>query len=115
MFAVLISLMIFVVILILVLVYHLLIWSVGYDVNRVWVSPFECGFLGSVLTENVFSYTYFVLLVFFVIFDLEVSLLLNLPYQGILFKNFGFYLFFLVLLSIGYGVELGSGYVSWNY
>nr|YP_009533204.1 NADH dehydrogenase subunit 3 [Cyathocotyle prussica]AYH51389.1 NADH dehydrogenase subunit 3 [Cyathocotyle prussica] len=115
MFGVIVSLIVFMLILVLVLLYHLLLWGPVIDAGRVWVSPFECGFLGSVLTENVFSYTYFVLLVFFVIFDLEVSLLLNLPYQGILFKNFGFYLFFLVIMGLGYGLELGSGYVSWNY
>lgn len=65
--------------------------------------------------ENYFRYTYFVLLVFFVVFDLEVSLLLNMPYQGLLFKNFAYYIFFLVLLSVGFAVEINKGYVEWAY
>ena len=119
MFGVLSSLVLFFLVFFLVLVYHLFFWKIlfsgGQDVGRVWVSPFECGFLGQVLTENVFRYTYFILLVFFVIFDLEVSLLLNMPYEGMLFKKFGFYFFFLVLLVRGYAFELSKGYVSWNY
>nr|AUC63454.1 NADH dehydrogenase subunit 3 [Diplostomum pseudospathaceum] len=102
----------------LVLFYHLYNWNFGsssLDSGRVWISPFECGFLGNVLVENVFSYTYFVLLVFFVIFDLEISLLINIPYEGQLFKNFSFYYFFVFILVLGYTLEVSKGYVSWNY
>lgn len=79
------------------------------------MSTFECGFLSQRLVENYFSYTYFILLVFFVIFDLEISLLLNMPLQGLLFKNLSYYLFFLFLLSVGFGVEVNKGYVEWGY
>lgn len=82
---------------------------------RVWVSPFECGFLSQRLVENYFSYTYFVLLVFFVIFDLEISLLLNIPFQGVLFKKFLYYAFFMVLVSLGFFFEVKKGYVIWSY
>nr|AYH51398.1 NADH dehydrogenase subunit 3 [Hysteromorpha triloba] len=106
------------VVLVLVLVYHLYCWNTGFSgagLDRVWVSPFECGFLGNLLVENVFSYTYFILLVFFVVFDLEVSLLINIPYQGVLFKNFLYYYFFIFILVSGYTMEVSKGYVSWNY
>nr|QYC97741.1 NADH dehydrogenase subunit 3 [Diplostomoidea sp. MSB para 30071] len=109
-------LMLFIVLL--VFLYHLHCWNaVASDqgFGRVWVSPFECGFLGNVLVENVFSYTYFVLLVFFVVFDLEVSLLINIPYQGVMFKNFLFFFIFLFFLVVGYMFEVSKGYVSWNY
>jgi NADH:ubiquinone oxidoreductase subunit 3 (subunit A) len=79
------------------------------------VRRFECGFLSQRLVEKYFSYTYFVLLVFFVIFDLEVSLLLNMPLQGMLYKNLSYYLFFLILLSVGFFVEINKGYVEWSY
>ncbi|PWS21451.1 hypothetical protein DKP78_23505, partial [Enterococcus faecium] len=49
-------------------------------VGRSWLSCFECGFLSGRIVECYFSYTYFILLVFFVVFDLEVSLLLNIPF-----------------------------------
>lgn len=64
------------------------------------------------VTENYFSHTYFVLLVFFVVFDLEVSLLLKMPLQGVLYKNLGFYVLFLCLLAVGFGVEIYKGYAE---
>lgn len=79
------------------------------------MSRFECGFLSERLVENYFSYTYFVLLVFFVVFDLEISLLLNMPLEGTLFKNLSFYCFFILLLSFGFGFEIRKGYVEWVY
>nr|AYH51368.1 NADH dehydrogenase subunit 3 [Cardiocephaloides medioconiger] len=106
------------IVLFLVFFYHLYCWNFSrsfVEFGRVWVSPFECGFLGNVLVENVFSYTYFVLLVFFVVFDLEISLLVNIPYEGVLFKNFLFYYFFIFVLVVGYTFEVTKGYVSWNY
>lgn len=100
----------------LVIVFHLSIWNItvegAYDSLRTWVSPFECGFVSGGVVENYFSYTYFVLLVFFVVFDLEVSLLLNMPLQGVLFKNLRYYFFFLSLLRIGFLIEVGKGYVE---
>nr|AYH51420.1 NADH dehydrogenase subunit 3 [Tylodelphys immer] len=106
------------VLLLLIGFYHLYCWNFdvsSFEIGRVWVSPFECGFLGNILVENVFSYTYFVLLVFFVIFDLEISLLINIPCQGELFKNFFYYYLFITILVLGYTMEVGKGYVSWNY
>nr|QSV08837.1 NADH dehydrogenase subunit 3 [Taenia hydatigena]QSV08849.1 NADH dehydrogenase subunit 3 [Taenia hydatigena]QSV08861.1 NADH dehydrogenase subunit 3 [Taenia hydatigena]QSV08873.1 NADH dehydrogenase subunit 3 [Taenia hydatigena]QSV08885.1 NADH dehydrogenase subunit 3 [Taenia hydatigena] len=80
-----------------------------------WGSVYECGFFSSVLNLNCFSFTYFFLLVMFVVFDLEISLLLNMFGQGLLFYNFFYYYFFLVILFLGFIVELFSGYVRWLY
>lgn len=88
-------------------------WFSGVGL-RSWVSSFECGFVSSPVVENYFSSTYFILLVFFVVFDLEVSLLLNLPLQGVLYKNFFCYSFFLFLLFVGFGFEVFKGYVDWR-
>lgn len=96
-----------------IVIYHSFMWRfINSLVSRVWVSSFECGFLSGRIAENVFSYTYFILLVFFVIFDLEVSLLLKIPYQGVLYRKFIFYFVFLLILSIGYFVEVSKGYAS---
>lgn len=89
-------------------------WVV-YDGVRSWSGSFECGFCRGRLVENYFSFTYFGFLVFFVIFDLEVSLLLGLPFQGVLYKNLVPFFFFLSLLSLGFSVEVLKGYVSWSY
>nr|AYH51410.1 NADH dehydrogenase subunit 3 [Posthodiplostomum centrarchi] len=101
-----------------ILVYHLYYWNFGvmsFEDTRVWISPYECGFLGTSVVENVFSYTYFILMVFFVVFDLEISLLINVPFQGVMYSNFFFYVCFIVLLALSYFVEVEKGYVSWNY
>nr|QXU59592.1 NADH dehydrogenase subunit 3 [Schistocephalus pungitii] len=80
-----------------------------------WGSPYECGFSSSSLSFNCFSFTYFSLLVFFVVFDLEISLLLNMPEQGLLFSNFVYYFIFLLILSVGFVSEVLGGYVQWSY
>nr|WRY69456.1 NADH dehydrogenase subunit 3 [Hypoderaeum conoideum] len=111
-------LVLFLLVFCMVCIFHLFVWNTDLGIfsgERSWVSSFECGFISQRLVENYFSYTYFILLVFFVIFDLEVSLLLNLPLQGVLFKNMLYYLFFLGLLAVGFGLEIGRGYVGWSY
>nr|AEY84625.1 NADH dehydrogenase subunit 3 [Tetrabothrius erostris] len=80
-----------------------------------WASPYECGFSPMSLSFNFFSFTYFSLLVFFVVFDLEISLLLNMPDQGVLFSNFYYYMFFLLVLSLSFIGEVLMGYVRWGY
>nr|QXU59712.1 NADH dehydrogenase subunit 3 [Bothridium pithonis] len=79
-----------------------------------WSSPYECGFCSSALSLNCFSFTYFSLLVFFVVFDLEISLLLNMPEQGVLYTNFMYYFVFLVILAVGFISEVFMGYVRWG-
>nr|UFQ89063.1 NADH dehydrogenase subunit 3 [Rhodobothrium cf. paucitesticulare DJM-2021]UFQ89111.1 NADH dehydrogenase subunit 3 [Rhodobothrium cf. paucitesticulare DJM-2021] len=107
------------------LVFSILFFIIGFftsgifnkSVNAVisWSSPYECGFPSNSLSFNCFSFTYFSLLVFFVVFDLEISLLLNLPEQGILFNNFFYYFCFLFILTIGFLFEIALGYVRWGY
>nr|UFQ88463.1 NADH dehydrogenase subunit 3 [Rhinebothriidae sp. DJM-2021] len=80
-----------------------------------WASPYECGFISSSLSFNCFSFTYFSLLVFFVVFDLEISLLLNMPEQGLLYNNFIYYFSFLIILVVGFLGETLLGYVRWGY
>nr|AEY84593.1 NADH dehydrogenase subunit 3 [Gigantolina magna] len=82
--------------------------------NIVWGSPFECGYVSTTFSLNNFSLSYFSLLVFFVLFDLEVSLLLNMPLQFSWYKNYIFYWVFLFFVFFGFIVEVVLGYVSWN-
>lgn len=72
---------------------------------------YECGFSSSSLRFNKFRFTYFSLLVFFVVFDLEISLLLNMPEQGLLFNKFFYYYVFIGVLVVGFLVEVVLGYV----
>ena len=84
-------------------------------VGTSWVSPYECGFSSRSLRFNCFSFTYFSLLVFFVVFDLEISLLLKMPEQGILFGKFIYYYIFLFILVVSFVLEVFVGYVRWGY
>lgn len=87
----------------------------GLSGLRSWLSRFECGFSPGHRVGCYFSYTYFILLVFFVVFDLEVSLLLNMPFVFCFSKSCLYYLAFLIVLGVGYGLELYKGYIRWSY
>ncbi|VDD78769.1 unnamed protein product [Mesocestoides corti] len=51
------------------------------------------------------------MLVFFVVFDLEISLLLNISFQGVLYYNFFYYFLFLLMLVFSFLLEVVMGYV----
>nr|AAG60031.1 NADH dehydrogenase subunit 3 [Schistosoma malayensis] len=97
--------------------YNLYVWGYkGEDKNiglDSWISSFECGFMSHGFSENFFSFSYLNLLVFFVIFDLEVSLLLNIAFDGVWFNSFLYYLVFILLVVISYMFEVYYGYISW--
>nr|QIQ48857.1 NADH dehydrogenase subunit 3 [Schistosoma spindale] len=78
-----------------------------------WYSSFECGFLNHGLNENFFSFSYLNLLIFFVVFDLEISLLLNIVYDGVWYYTFWCNFFFFFFVFFGYIVELNLGYIKW--
>nr|AFH27182.1 NADH dehydrogenase subunit 3 [Djombangia penetrans] len=80
-----------------------------------WASSYECGFLSNSPSFDSFSFSYFSLMVFFVVFDLEISLLLNMPFQGLTWGGFVYYYIFLCILSVGFLAEVLSGYVHWGY
>nr|QWV61017.1 NADH dehydrogenase subunit 3 [Euryhaliotrema johni] len=87
--------------------------STGQHNISVWSSSFECGFIGHNVKVNSFSSGFFILLVFFVIFDLEISLLLNIIFQEEFYKNLIYYSIFLLIVSFGFIIEVISGFVNW--
>nr|AFH27168.1 NADH dehydrogenase subunit 3 [Breviscolex orientalis] len=91
------------------------VWSRLIACSSSWASPYECGFIASSPKFDSFSFTYLSLLVFFVVFDLEISLLLNLPERVVGFSSFYYYFLFLVVLSLGFLSEFFWGYVRWGY
>nr|UFQ88499.1 NADH dehydrogenase subunit 3 [Rhinebothrium sp. 3 DJM-2021]UFQ88511.1 NADH dehydrogenase subunit 3 [Rhinebothrium sp. 3 DJM-2021]UFQ88535.1 NADH dehydrogenase subunit 3 [Rhinebothrium sp. 3 DJM-2021]UFQ88547.1 NADH dehydrogenase subunit 3 [Rhinebothrium sp. 3 DJM-2021] len=109
------SLLVFLALFIVISFFSSGIFNKMINVVSAWSSPYECGFASSSLSFNCFSFTYFSLLVFFVVFDLEISLLLNLPEQGLLFNNFFYYFSFLLILVFGFLSEIILGYVRWGY
>nr|YP_009733717.1 NADH dehydrogenase subunit 3 [Gangesia oligonchis]QHV34467.1 NADH dehydrogenase subunit 3 [Gangesia oligonchis] len=109
------SLLVFFVLFIVIVFFTSSVFNKDTVVSASWSSPYECGFCSNSLSFNCFSFTYFSLLVFFVVFDLEISLLLNLPEQGLLFNNFFYYFCFLFILVFGFIGEVLLGYVRWGY
>lgn len=78
-----------------------------------WVSSFECGFMSHGFSEKFFSFSYLNLLVFFVVFDLEVSLLLKISFDGLWFNRFFCYMTFILLVFLSYVMEVNYGYIKW--
>ena len=78
-----------------------------------WYSRFECGFLRHGYKENFFRFSYLNLLVLFVVFDLEVSLLLKVVFDGIWFYTYWCYFFFFFFVFFCYLIEAGFGYIKW--
>ena len=79
-----------------------------------WISSFECGFLSHGFSEKFFSYTYMNMLLIFVVFDLEVSLLLNVPFDEYFYNSYVYYIFFIGVVCVGYLFEVYKSYVCWS-
>jgi NADH-ubiquinone oxidoreductase chain 3 len=93
-------------------------WQKGkkFRINREKRSPFECGFDPQKKSRLPFSLRFFLLLLFFLVFDIEVILLLELP---LLFNNFFFKMFLVVLgflwvFCVGFFEEWRSGALKWK-
>lgn len=109
------GILIFFVLICVIGVFCLSVFKKKLVVDGSWRRPYECGFSSDSLRFNCFRFTYFSLLVFFVIFDLEISLLLNMPEQLELFSKFVYYKLFLFVLVFSFIFEVIIGYVRWGY
>nr|AKP19673.1 NADH dehydrogenase subunit 3 [Gyrodactylus sp. FY-2015] len=106
--------LLFIFIAVLVHLYHLYLWNNSLtSINNVWISSFECGFLNFSSAYSSFTYGFIFFLVVFVLFDLEVSMLINFCFSINFIDNFLFYYLFIVVLCIGFTFELLSGSLKW--
>jgi NADH-ubiquinone oxidoreductase chain 3 len=62
---------------------------------------YECGFDLNSFTRLVFSYRFFLVSILFIIFDVEISLILSIPFLFLLSFRIFFFLFFIVILLLG--------------
>jgi len=79
--------------------------SESSSLMREELSSYECGFEHHNLSRLPFSFRYFLLTLIFLLFDLEVVLLLGIAYVTSSSRSFSFFLFvcvsFLVVLALG--------------
>lgn len=73
------------------------------------VSAYECGFDGSSSRRIIFSYRFFLISILFLVFDVEVVLLI--PYT---YFCWGFFeMLFILILIVGLFYELMYGSLEW--
>nr|AOX15197.1 NADH dehydrogenase subunit 3 [Achatinella sowerbyana] len=88
--------------LVMMLLYYFIYWK-SYEQSYEKMSPFECGFNPMSNMRKPFSLRFFMLLILFLVFDVE--LVLMFPLYSVLYMNmsmlaiFMFYGFILLLLS----------------
>jgi len=79
------------------------------------LSPFECGY-GPIYTQTRenFNINFYIVAMLFLIFDLEIILLFPLAVTLYQISTFGFSiaLIFLIVLTIGFILEIGSGVIN---
>lgn len=80
--------------LILLLVFYLINFFLRIkDFNKRKINSFECGFLRVGIIQNSFSIHFFIMILIFVIFDLEIVIFL-----GILVSDLGSFYSFLIII-----------------
>nr|UHA56319.1 NADH dehydrogenase subunit 3 [Humbertium sp. MNHN JL090] len=93
-------------------------WSdlIGLSMFRETNSSFECGFDSSSKARLPFSLRFFLILIFFLLLDIEVCLLLQLPYEveNNLFLNRLSFILFLLFLLVGILEEFRRGFLNWK-
>nr|YP_001936612.1 NADH dehydrogenase subunit 3 [Eremobates cf. palpisetulosus SEM-2008]ACA49840.1 NADH dehydrogenase subunit 3 [Eremobates cf. palpisetulosus SEM-2008] len=79
------------------------------------LSPFECGFNPAISPRIPFSLRFFLIAMIFLIFDVEIVLLLPLPIST-LNPNMVFITAFLFILVLSMGLyhEWNKGILNWN-
>nr|QAX91392.1 NADH dehydrogenase subunit 3 [Parastacus brasiliensis] len=86
--------------------------------DREKMSPFECGFDPKASARLPFSLRFFLIAVIFLIFDVEITLLLplapTLTHTNALSWSFSGF-FFLLILLLGLFFEWGKGALEWSH
>lgn len=76
------------------------------DINKNKISAFECGFVRVGKIQNSFRIHFFIIMLMFVIFDLEIVIFLGIIVSDIR----SFYRFLVIILFI-----IGGFYIEWWY
>nr|YP_009158055.1 NADH dehydrogenase subunit 3 [Carrhotus xanthogramma]AKH36471.1 NADH dehydrogenase subunit 3 [Carrhotus xanthogramma] len=99
----------------LVIVVYLIFVFIFYknSVDMEGISSYECGFEPGSYTRLTFSYRFFLISILFIIFDVEISLMLPIPF--IMDSEIGMWVFsmFLFILLVGLMYEYMCGSLDW--
>lgn len=101
-------------ILLVIIVYFVFIIFIYKNiVNMERISSYECGFEPYSNTRIFFSYRFFLISILFIIFDVEISLILPIPF--LIEREIGIWIFimFLVILVVGLIYEYICGSLDW--
>nr|QAY82022.1 NADH dehydrogenase subunit 3 [Omophoita sp. REN-2018] len=112
---ILMSLMILLILMILTLLLNILSMKKFYDREK--SSPFECGFDSKTSARLPFSLHFFLIGIIFLIFDVEISLLLPLILMMKItnFLQFNIIInFFIIILLMGLYHEWNQGSLTWK-
>nr|QNJ60264.1 NADH dehydrogenase subunit 3 [Phasmarhabditis hermaphrodita] len=105
-------LMVLVFTLILLFVFYLVNFLMGIkDLNKNKISAFECGFVSVGKIQNSFSIHFFIMMLMFVIFDLEIVMFL-----GVLVSDMSSFISFLLMflfIFVGFYMEWWYGKLIW--
>nr|QFG71646.1 NADH dehydrogenase subunit 3 [Oribatula sp. XFX] len=77
-------------------------------------SQFECGFNSMNPPHMPFSFQFFMVSILFLIFDIEIALVLSFPMEPQTTKNVTMILMFLITLTIGLTYEWQKSKIKWS-
>jgi NADH:ubiquinone oxidoreductase subunit 3 (subunit A) len=107
--------------LILTLVFVFIVFSVSIwlELNgRESSTAFECGIESFSSRRNPFSVRFFIFIILFIIFDMEVLLLIHFPFSWkrnmFLYKKHIFFILIILVLLVGTYFEKKQGALNWQ-
>lgn len=77
------------------------------------MSSYECGFDPRSMARLVFSYRFFLISILFIIFDVEISLMVSVPFFIINRMGLLIFLIFMFVLIVGLLYEYYYGSLDW--
>nr|YP_010536428.1 NADH dehydrogenase subunit 3 [Hexostoma thynni]UYC28906.1 NADH dehydrogenase subunit 3 [Hexostoma thynni] len=93
---------------------HTLISKARAESTSEYSSVFECGFNGALTSFSNFSRSFMLLLVFFVVLDVEVVLLLSSCLEMESYSSYPFIVVFILVVLLGFYYEIHSGLVKFT-